>query len=60
MLWHILVGHKANGMEFNVIYANFSSNVWKWKLFFVGWAQCLEIDQKMVFKYTTMSKKPSY
>jgi hypothetical protein len=58
MLWHILVGCKANGIEFNVTYANFSSNVWKWKLFLVGWAQCLEIDQKWYLNIQPNEQKP--
>jgi hypothetical protein len=58
MLWHMLAGHKANGIEFNVTYVNFSSNVWKGELFFMGWAQCLEIDKKWYLNIQPNEQKP--
>jgi hypothetical protein len=53
MLWHMLVGHKANGIEFNVTYANFSSNVWKLKTLLCGMSPMSRNWPKMIFKYTT-------
>ncbi len=46
MLWHILVGHKANGIEFNITDANLAQMFENENSSLVGWTQCLEIDKK--------------